>query len=268
MNLYISDLDGTLLNDDAKLSKTTIKLLNKAINKNINFTIATARTPATVCDIMKDINLKIPAILMNGSVIYDVKNNHYIKYNELSNDIALKIIQLLKNENINAFVYTIKNDFLNVYHNKLIKSYEINFFNERSNKTIYKKFIESPVPKNSNILYFTILEKEQVINNLYDKLKLIDNINITKYEDHYNKGLFYMEIYSIKSSKANGINYLKRTFNYNKIISFGDNYNDIPMFNISDYCYAVANAVNSLKEISTGIIDSNIHDSVAKFILN
>ena len=69
MNLYISDLDGTLLNDDAKLSKTTIKLLNKAINKNINFTIATARTPATVCDIMKDINLKIPAILMNGSVI-------------------------------------------------------------------------------------------------------------------------------------------------------------------------------------------------------
>ena len=38
MTLYISDLDGTLLNDSAKLSNTSITLLNKAINNNINFT--------------------------------------------------------------------------------------------------------------------------------------------------------------------------------------------------------------------------------------
>lgn len=268
MTLYISDLDGTLLNDSAKLSNTSITLLNKAINNNINFTIATARTPATVCDIMKGINIKIPAILMNGSVIYDIKNEHYISYNKLSNNISSQIIQILDKENINAFVYTIKNDFINVYHKKITKSYQMNFYNERSDKTKYKKFIELPVPANSNILYFTILETEQTINNLYEKLKHMDDITITRYEDHYNKGLFYMEIYSMQSSKANGIKYLKKEYNFSKVISFGDNYNDIPMFNISDECYSVSNAVNSLKEISTGIIDSNIHDSVAKFILN
>ena len=72
----------------------------------------------------------------------------------------------------------------------------------------------------------------------------------------------------MQSSKANGIKYLKKEYNFSKVISFGDNYNDIPMFNISDECYAVSNAVNSLKEISTGVIGSNIDDSVAKFILN
>ena len=216
---------------------------------------------------MKDINLKIPAILMNGSVIYDLKNNHYISYNKLSNDIVSTIIQILDKENINAFVYTIKNDFINVYHKKLVKSYQINFYNERSDKTKYKKFIELPVPANSNILYFTILETEQTINNLYNKLKHIDDITITIYEYHYNKGLCYMEIYSTESSKTNWIKYLKKEYNFSKVISFGDNYNDIPMFNISDECYAVSNAVDSLKEISTSIIGSNTDDSVAKFIL-
>ena len=70
------------------------------------------------------------------------------------------------------------------------------------------------------------------------------------------------------TSKANAINYLKNKYNFNKLITFGDNVNDIPMFKISDECYAVANAVDELKKISTSTIDSNTNDAVAKFIHN
>lgn len=51
-----------------------------------------------------------------------------------------------------------------------------------------------------------------------------------------------------------------------RVVSFGDAINDIPMFRISDECYAVANAVTELKEIATGIIDSNEEDGVAKWL--
>jgi len=52
-----------------------------------------------------------------------------------------------------------------------------------------------------------------------------------------------------------------------RIISFGDGMNDIPLFEISDECYAVANAVPELKERATGIIGSNENDGVAKWLL-
>ena len=40
--------------------------------------------------------------------------------------------------------------------------------------------------------------------------------------------------------------------------------NDIPMFQVSDESYAVANAVEELKAIATGVIESNNKDGVAR----
>ena len=50
------------------------------------------------------------------------------------------------------------------------------------------------------------------------------------------------------------------------MVSFGDAINDIPMFQVSDECYAVSNAVDELKKIATGIIESNEEDGVARWL--
>lgn len=70
----------------------------------------------------------------------------------------------------------------------------------------------------------------------------------------------------VKATKAQAIKKLKKTRNCHKVVSFGDAVNDIPMFEISDECYAVENAVDELKAIVTGIIDSNEMDGVAKWL--
>lgn len=52
------------------------------------------------------------------------------------------------------------------------------------------------------------------------------------------------------------------------MIAFGDAMNDIPMFEIADECYAVANAVPELKELATDVIESNEEDGVAKWLMH
>ena len=52
MELFVSDLDGTLLNKDQVISDYSKRELNRLINTGINFAIATARSPATVSDIL------------------------------------------------------------------------------------------------------------------------------------------------------------------------------------------------------------------------
>ena len=106
-----------------------------------------------------------------------------------------------------------------------------------------------------------------------------DNIEISKNIEEYfenefeitavyngTDALYNLEIYSDKSSKANSIKGIMHTFNFDRLISFGDNLNDIPMFEISDECYAVKNAVQELKDLSTSVIDSNFNDGVANYL--
>ena len=75
--LYISDLDGTLLDSTGRLSNTTTTLLKDIIASGIHFTCATARTEATTSKILAEIPLSAPCILMNGVVILDLQKNHY-----------------------------------------------------------------------------------------------------------------------------------------------------------------------------------------------
>ena len=54
--LYISDLDGTLLNKDARLSKRSAEIINGLIRRGMLFTVATARSLSCV-KILDELNL-------------------------------------------------------------------------------------------------------------------------------------------------------------------------------------------------------------------
>lgn len=51
-----------------------------------------------------------------------------------------------------------------------------------------------------------------------------------------------------------------------KLITFGDNLNDISMFKIADESYAVGNAHIDLKKLATEIIGNNTENAVANKI--
>lgn len=69
------------------------------------------------------------------------------------------------------------------------------------------------------------------------------------------------------ASKANASLQLKKLLNCDRIIAFGDNKNDLDMFAIADEGYAVDNAVDELKQVATGIIESNENDGVVKWLI-
>ena len=63
--LYVSDLDGTLLDSDGQLPEDSIQRLNRLIDKGLNFTIATARNYDSAYPLLQGLNLKLPVILFN-----------------------------------------------------------------------------------------------------------------------------------------------------------------------------------------------------------
>ena len=79
MKLYISDLDGTLLNNEMMLSEETIEIINSLLEKGLNFTFATARSMDSVEKITNPLKLNLPFVIYNGGAIYDPKKEKYIR---------------------------------------------------------------------------------------------------------------------------------------------------------------------------------------------
>jgi hydroxymethylpyrimidine pyrophosphatase-like HAD family hydrolase len=86
------------------------------------------------------------------------------------------------------------------------------------------------------------------------------------YQRDIYSGEQWCEILPAKATKANAIVWLKEYLGCDTVISFGDGKNDIPMFEISDECYAVLNADPELKKKATAMIDTNDKDGVARWL--
>lgn len=270
MDLFVSDLDGTLLNKDQIISDYSKRELNRLINTGVNFAIATARSPATVSEILDGINIKTPVVLMNGVIIYDIENKKYIDVKEIDKDSVKEVIKILEEYNKTFFLYGIKDDYLWVYHRDFTYDFEREYYEERCNKPLksFKK-VESylDVLEDNQIVNFVFFENNEAIaKELFEKIMNVQGVTGNCYKDIYNDGAYFLDIYNKDASKANGIKFLADYVDHSKVITFGDGENDVPMFEIADECYALENASDDLKAIATGIIGNNNDDAVVKFL--
>ena len=106
--LYVSDLDGTLLNSRSLVSDTTAALLNKLIaDQHLLFTVATARTPATVSKLMSEVKTNLPYIVMAGAALWDNERKVYSEKQAIDNQTVALLLQAYESYAIQPFVYRI-----------------------------------------------------------------------------------------------------------------------------------------------------------------
>lgn len=268
-SLYISDLDGTLLNSDKEISDYTKNTLNVLIENGVHFSVATARTAASAVRILSGVNINIPVVLMNGVVIYDIRRDKYIKTEAISVQSANDIINVLKKHNTTGFMYAVSDNRLVTFYESLDTTALQDFYNERMMK-YYKSFVQTDTFLNkitdSKIIYFTLIDEQESLSTIFNAIKKLPDIDAVLYKDIYAQNLWYLEIHSKNASKYNAVKFIRDYCGFDRIIGFGDNLNDIPLFRACDECYAVSNAVEQLKEKASGIIDCNNSDGVARFI--
>lgn len=269
-SLYISDLDGTLLNRHKRISEYTRKTLNTFIASGGCFSVATARTAVSSTQILSGLSLNLPVVLMNGAVIYDILNGKYIKTEVIPEAAVFAIVEVLKKQKITGFMYSFFDNRLQIYYESLDIAAVKDYHDERIIKYA-KPFVQvasfSDKIRGNKVIYFAFMGDKERLTNLMQHLKKLQGIDMVLSNDVYTKTLWYLEVYSKNASKYNAVNYIREHCGFGRIIGFGDNFNDIPLARVCDEFYAVSNAVYELKEKSTGIIADNNSDGVARFIV-
>lgn len=267
--LYVTDLDGTLLNDKSIISDESKRIINELSDQGALITFATARTPATVAEIFSDVRLNVPGIVMTGAAIYDLTTGIYEEKRFLNHRIVEPIIETLQAVGVNPFIYTWRPDnILHAFHTIEMTEGERGFYNIRRDKFL-KKFHLDVFPTKEDIkhtlLIFSVGQRERLTPLLPD-LEAIAGYNATYYNDIFSPGQGFIEVFAHDVSKANAIREIKKKHCIERVVAFGDNLNDLSMFDVADLSVAVSNSYQEVKERADVVIGDNNDDSVAKFI--
>ena len=267
--LYITDLDGTLLNSDKETSPYTRDTLNKLIAGGLQFSVATARTASSAVKILSGLNINIPVILMNGVLIYEINSERYIRIEAFSPGIAARVTEVFEEYGVTGFMYAINGNKPVTFYESLESKVMKDFHDERVAR--YSKNFERIESfkdgiSDNQIIYFTLMDEYEPLKCMLEDFRNIEGLEAVLYRDIYSEGGWFLELHSIKASKYNAVRYIRKYCGFDRIIGFGDNLNDIPLFKACDECYAVSNAIRELKEAATGIVGGNTKDGVAKYI--
>lgn len=276
--LFISDLDGTLLAPDARLSQTTITLINHAIARGALFSVATARTPATVSHLLKDLDLRIPLVVMTGAALWDKTTGAYSDVQHFSAGQVKEIVKAYRlPEGGGGFLYTLRpgpegRDIMEIYHIGPMNAIERGFMEERLSSP-FKRFIVpesgmSDIPENiKDAVLFFGMKPDPVAREILTGLEEIRGINPMFYHDWHADEIAEVEAFPEGATKAKAIGRLKEKTGADRVVVFGDNMNDLSMMRMADWSVAVAGAVDEVKLEADEVIGSNSADAVARYIL-
>ncbi len=277
MTLYISDLDGTLLNTDARLSDFSLQVLNKLIDAGLLFTVASARSVHSLQPTIQGLRLQLPVIEFNGSFISDLRSGRHLTSNTMSWETGDTIIKTAADMDLHPFYSTICCEgedrlYTPEIMNEGGRLYKLDRIEHTDPRLQDRPFVGTEREKNE-LVCLTFIGPENKLKSLEDELTSLAGSDrsfaVNFFENVYSPGWLWLTVHSSRARKHLAIRELRKHYcpQADELVVFGDNGNDLSMFRDADRSYAVANAVEDLKNEATGIIGANSEDAVVRHIL-
>jgi cof-like hydrolase len=260
IKLIMSDIDGTILDQNHQLDSHLLELMPLLKQSEIPFVLASARSPLGIAPISKELGITdFPIASYNGALIGTgdkILSQHTINKKEL----------LLLHDFLTKEFPTVS---INVYSGKYW------YVNTLDKWVEIEAQITGESPKVTSLADFLQEEK-----NLIHKLLLIDNAaTIQKLKetlatmdfpqtDFYLSKDNYLEVTHNQVSKKQALLELANYYQLSltEIMSIGDNYNDIPMIETAGLGVAMGNAPTDVKVCANKVTDSNDQNGVSKAI--
>lgn len=259
ISLLISDVDGTLVDENKTLTARTKAAVQKLREAGILFTVTSARPPYGLKEVAKTLDLQYPIGSFNGGLISSPEGKTIARIC-LNSNIIPKIIAVIEGYSLDAWFYSdrhwyVKNlDGFHVDHHQETLQFEptaIDSYDDIKDN-IFK--IIAVGSDYDAVFHCETAIKEQFGDSLAATRSQPYNLDIT--HPNANKGRVVKQIaqhFEIPTSE---------------IMTIGDSFNDISMFTNSGTSIAMGNADAEVQKRATYITASNQENGFAKAIDN
>lgn len=270
IRLVASDIDGTIIGENNKITQENKNAIADMVNSNINFTICTGKPYSMVKNFCKDLRASY-GIFGNGNQIINLKTGEEIFRKILSQEEVNLCLSLAKKYNLHIHLYTenevitpelLYMDLRNFILKDSIYPNDLNF------KVVsdIEKYIKDDKPK----IFKLVISSTSNLNELRYYLKKTTNLTVyqikkrKQYKDRViDKEYEYLDITPNKTNKKEGLATLMRylEISSSEVMAIGDNLNDIDMLKNSGIGVAVANAYDDVKKVATYTTVNNVENS-------
>ncbi len=266
--LYVSDLDGTLLQPDGQLSDHTVDTLNRLISRGMLFSVATARGTLGMQLVDLDrIQFRTPVILLGGVLLYDMARRRIIHSCELSPATVGAILQAFKELGRSPQLYRRRGHEVHIYYTDLSEKEE-RFVHrtDRRGNTYDRYYHQVSHLRSSPAIFFSCQGTREQQEALVARLSSIVGIRVVMYPDAYDRDNWFVEISREDADKGQAARRLCNRQNAKRLVAFGDSHNDISLFREADLACCVDNGEDEAKAIADCVIPANANEGVPDYL--
>ena len=271
--LYVSDLDGTLLRNDAGLSDFTRTELNRLIDEGLAFTVASARSVVTIREVLEGLRVRLPVIELNGAFVSDFATGEHLIINAIEEERAPELHEDIRAHGCAPILSCYDGHADRVYYDRPRNDGMAGYIRNRSEARDprLRQVADLTDAFRDRVVCMTVIDSADVLRDLEATIaeKYDGDVVTHLFEEYYNQGWHWMTIHGREASKERAVRAMARYqgLEDGPLVVFGDQENDLCMFDVADWAVAVENAHPALKARADEVIGSNQSDSVVRFLV-
>ena len=276
IQLLASDLDGTIVYNN-EITKMDLEAVKELKQMNVKFVICTGKTYAMTKDICNILE-PVYGIFGNGTQIMNLQTGDEIIRNSITNAQVMECLEIAKRYDLHIHIYT---------DNKIIVQENLNYMAYR-NYVLYKdhvkfeivdsieKYIKEQKPNVLKLILSGEKDLLKVKKEIESKEK-VTAIQIKKYGEYTDKIVGreyeYLDIVPKHVTKYQALMQLSAYLHIpmEKIMTIGDNINDIEMIKHAGIGVAIGGSYEEVQEVASYVTKNTVKtggfaEAVSKFI--
>ncbi|PMC80508.1 Cof-type HAD-IIB family hydrolase [Aerococcus viridans] len=281
IELIVSDMDGTLLDEHMDIPQENIDAIMHTYNKGIPFVVCTGRNFTEAKVKLDEAGIRCPIVGLNGSILFD--RNGKVEYEvDIEDQTALDILDKGYEAGYYMEAMTSKNVYSSSREQRILAITElIHGMNPQMSleeaRTRATQSNEVTTIEYREDLRTLVTEEGQAIIKITfvdadpdNTIKpLAEEIGALYPDTHITSSFKYnIEINHADGTKGKAIEKYCQDHGYHidNVVAVGDNFNDVSMLKAAGYSYAMANAEAEVKKHAKYETTSNYDDGVANAI--
>lgn len=256
MKLIVSDMDGTLLNSQEKVSELFFELFYQLQKLGVHFVAASGRQYNSIIHKLNPVKNDITVIAENGGMAKR-KDDVWVLQTLNPKKIAAIIPTLRSIENIFIILCGKDTAYVESTDEHLIAMFKEYYGNHKMVEDLTK------VVYNTDFLKIALYHSECSEKNIYPKVRHLKDELLLKIS-----GKNWLDISNPEANKGNALQVVQEKLNItqNETLAFGDYLNDIEMLQRASFSYAMKNAHDDVKKTARFTTESNNDFGVEKVL--
>ena len=257
----VVDYDGTLVNDDKKITPKTIKAVNDFAKRGGVFVVCTGRMTKGIEHFLKDEGLNCLLASFNGAEFTDISSGKVLFQKPIDNETCIKCFKILEKYGVSGQCYPNGKYVVAKETERTIAYSNMMKINANYHNPVSEYLINSKETSPKILVYDSKENLDLVESELRSNLTNCEVIrSFSEHIDINLKGV----------SKGNALKIIADYYGttLDDIIAVGDAGNDIPMLKTAGLPIAMGNALPHVKEICKAVCPDNNSDGIAYIIEN